>query len=336
MGHVVRCLALADELWENHGCTISFAMRTSELGMSKVREKYPVLTAPEAHFNYSDWLSDCIQKTDAQVLIMDVRDGLHRANLVQIKKQTGIKIVTIDDPEDKRLAADLAFYPPVPQVLKMNWADFRGELFTGWEWVILRPEFAAWRKKNDGISHAQSSYKSSPPNVLVTMGGSDPAGLTIKTLQSLNMLQMDFRAIIVLGPGFASRETLEELLCHIEFKYTIFEDVTDMVSVMVMADLAIASFGMTAYELAMMRVPAIYLCLTTDHAESALAFVDAGIAISLGVYDHLSTNAVAVEINNILQNKSLQTEMISNAREKIDGRGVSRISDIIMRRMDCN
>ena len=332
MGHVVRCLALADELWENHGCTISFAMRTSELGMSKVREKYPVLTAPEAHFNYSDWLSDCIQKTDAQVLIMDVRDGLHRANLVQIKKQTGIKIVTIDDPEDKRLAADLAFYPPVPQVWKMNWIDFGGEIYTGWEWVILRPEFAAWRNKNDRGSHAHITHNSSPPNILVTMGGSDPAGLTIKTLQSLNMLQMDFRAIIVLGPGFASRETLEELLCHIEFKYTIFEDVTDMVSVMVMADLAIASFGMTAYELAAIGVPAVYFCLTEDHAVSASVFVETGIAVSMGLFHEISTKSMEIEIWSLLIDKMRQSIMARNGRENIDGEGARKISRLLTER----
>ena len=38
------------------------------------------------------------------------------------------------------------------------------------------------------------------------------------------------------------------------------------------ADLAVASFGVTAYELAAVGVPAVYLCLTDDHAESAEAF----------------------------------------------------------------
>ena len=41
MGHVVRCLALADYLKENYGCNIHFAMRHSKLGINKVQEAYP-------------------------------------------------------------------------------------------------------------------------------------------------------------------------------------------------------------------------------------------------------------------------------------------------------
>ena len=51
MGHVVRCLALADHLKENYGCSIQFAMRQSELGINKVKEFYPVLQSDERDFN---------------------------------------------------------------------------------------------------------------------------------------------------------------------------------------------------------------------------------------------------------------------------------------------
>ena len=120
MGHVVRCLALADHLKENHGCNIHFVMRQSELGINQVKNSYPVIKSNEKDFQYSKWLTDCIVKTNGNVLIMDMRDGLNREGLISIKKKTGIKVVTIDDPEDKRLEVDLAFYPPVPQLEKLN------------------------------------------------------------------------------------------------------------------------------------------------------------------------------------------------------------------------
>lgn len=112
MGHVVRCLALAEELQESHGCNIHFAMRKSELGINKVKETYPVLESNEKAFDYASWLKDCVKKTNAHILILNVRDGLRRQDLKQIKKKIGIKVVDIDDPEDKRLEADMAFYPP--------------------------------------------------------------------------------------------------------------------------------------------------------------------------------------------------------------------------------
>lgn len=48
LGHIVRCLALADELHEVHNCRITFAMRTGPLGIQMVEEKgYQVLTSEE-------------------------------------------------------------------------------------------------------------------------------------------------------------------------------------------------------------------------------------------------------------------------------------------------
>ncbi|MBW1613303.1 MAG: hypothetical protein JRJ57_04875, partial [Deltaproteobacteria bacterium] len=94
--------------------------------------------------------ADCINTTKANVLILDVRDGLSKSVLRNIKQKFDIKIVTIDDPEDKRLEADLAFYPPVPQVKRIDWTGFTGELYVGWEWVILRREFVNARHSHHG------------------------------------------------------------------------------------------------------------------------------------------------------------------------------------------
>ena len=87
MGHVVRCLALADHLRDSHDCSILFSMLRSELGINKVKESYPILEFNEKDFNYKEWLTDCIEKTKAKFLIMDIRDDLTRDQLKSIKKK---------------------------------------------------------------------------------------------------------------------------------------------------------------------------------------------------------------------------------------------------------
>ena len=110
LGHVVRCLTLANELKVNHGCEIYFAMRKSELGIKRVKESYTVLQTDEKTFDYEEWLIDCINQTEAQIFIMDMRDVLTRKELKQIKKKTGIKVVTIDDPEVINLTESLTYH----------------------------------------------------------------------------------------------------------------------------------------------------------------------------------------------------------------------------------
>ena len=202
LGHVVRCLALADELKINRGCEIYFAMRESELGIKRVKESYPVLQTDNKTFDYEEWLIDCINQTEAQIFIMDMRDVLTRKELKQIKKKTGVKVVTIDDPEDKRLESDLAFYPPIPQIEKMNWKGFNGKLCIGWEYVIIRKEFAMPYPKP----------KNRIPHILVSMGGTDEKNMTSFVIEALDELDEKFKAAIITGLGYPFTNELNNIL----------------------------------------------------------------------------------------------------------------------------
>jgi UDP-2,4-diacetamido-2,4,6-trideoxy-beta-L-altropyranose hydrolase len=336
LGHIVRCLALADELRDIHNCRISFAMRKGPLGIRMVEEKgYNVITVRDTDhtFNYGTWLNECVREVGAQMIVFDVRDGLRRP-VVKELRDNGILIVTIDDPEDKRLEADMAFYPPVPQIKRIDWTGFKGELYVGWEWVILRKEFSEWRKKQDGISQSPMTNDVSAIKILVTMGGSDPQGMTLKAVKALEMLDDDFEATVVLGAGFQHKKQLNNLLSACKHCFDVRENVQNMAELMAQSDLAVASFGVTAYELAAMGVPAIYLCLTEDHAESASAFVEEGMAISLGAFTHVTTEMIATRISNVINNKSLLSELANNARKYIDGQGVARMSRLMVERFE--
>ncbi|NIA23060.1 MAG: glycosyltransferase, partial [Proteobacteria bacterium] len=250
--------------------------------------------------------------------------------VVKELRNNGMLIATIDDSEDKRLEADLAFYPPVPQVNRIDWTGFTGELRVGWKWVILRREFVNARHFVD--KHSKLNTQNSKLRILVTMGGSDPQGMTLKAVKALAMLDEDnFEAVVVLGAGFQHKKQLNDLLSACKHHFDVRENVQNMAELMTQSDLAVASFGITAYELAAMGVPAIYLCLTEDHAESASAFVE---EVSLGVFTHVNTEMITGEINNILNNKSLLPKLGGNARKHIDGQGVTRISRLMIERFE--
>lgn len=335
MGHVVRCMALADEFQTQHQCTVHFAMRGSALGIEKVRSVFPVITPeePSGAFVYEYWLNDCIRRTKANVLILDARDGLPRTALGNIKRSSNAMVVTIDDPEDKRLEVDLAFYPPVPQVQHMDWSGFQGELFTGWEWVILKKQFSlappmATSKKNASVTTASSKS----PLILISMGSTDPAGMTLKVIQALELLEDKFESVVVIGQGFQHKRELHHLLSNSNHCLDLRENVSNMSEIMLQSDLAVTSFGVTAYELAATGVPCIYLCLTEDHAESASAFVEAGMAVSLGVFQSVNTVTLSKEIRNMLLDQSRRFKLADNAKKFIDGHGANRISRVMVER----
>lgn len=346
-GHLVRCLALADELRDRHSCQVIFALKLPQ-GVPLVQEKgYVVHKIPlssdavwDGERDEGDWLQQIIVITGAQALILDVRTDLAAALMPEaIKKlrESGVLIVTIDDPSVHRLVSDLAFYPPVPQVEKLDWTGFTGDLFVGWDWVILRSQFAQVR--NSVKKYQKNQPDQSELKVLVTMGGSDPGGLTLLALAGLDELDIAFRTIVVVGRGFMHEAALQQWLTDARRCYDVQRDVADMAALMTSVDLAVASFGVTAYELAALGVPAVYLCLSEDHAKSVKAFVDAGIAMSLGVGDRVSPPQLSQAVMQVLTRQPNRIAMGIRAMELLDGGGGKRIAKIIVNqlvRKPCN
>ena len=161
------------------------------------------------------------------------------------------------------------------------------------------------------------------------MGGSDSNGLTLTAIDALESIDLEFNVIIMIGPAFRLEQTLQRRLTATRHQYEIASNVKNVAQLMSQADLAIAAFGVSAYELAAMGVPAIHICATPDHAESATAFTDAGISLSLGVPNRLTQEQLKINVMNLLQNPSNRAIMRERAQNLIDGRGSSRIADII-------
>jgi spore coat polysaccharide biosynthesis protein SpsF len=162
------------------------------------------------------------------------------------------------------------------------------------------------------------------------MGGSDPAGLTLKAVRAVDRLDEDFESVIIVGAGFCHWQSLQPLLGKARRRFTVREDVSEMSAAMAEADLAICSFGMTAYELAAMGVPAVYACLTEDHEESASALAAAGMGLSVGVNDQDTETRLAAAVERLLVDKNARAQMSARARELVDGRGTSRIAELLV------
>jgi UDP-2,4-diacetamido-2,4,6-trideoxy-beta-L-altropyranose hydrolase len=293
MGHVVRCLALADHLKNNFKCDIKFLMRKSKLGINAVNKRYGVLQSEEENFEYTKWLIDSIKKTNSSVLVLDCRDGISRKTLALIKKQIKIKIVTIDDPEDKRLEADLVFSPPVPQLRKMNWDGFGGQLHVGWEYVLLRKEFLKEYPKPKNLI----------PNILISMGATDKNNITEIILKNLNKIQRSFKVIIVVGSGYPHLQSLEKKIKKIELDCHLVINPENMAKVISQVDFAIISFGQTAYELASLKIPAFYICHSKDHFESSKLFIDMNLGLFLDYVSNHGEKYFLSNLNKIMFNK---------------------------------
>ena len=323
-GHITRCLALAEVLRDNYGCGVTFAIASGKPGIDMIRKAGYHLEIKES-LPEASWQEEVISRLRPDAAVFDYR-GPADLNKIDEWRKEGILIASIDDPTEKRLHADMNFYPPIPQFKEMNWDGFQGELYIGWQWVILRNQFA-------GLHKLWINRKKKRPELLITMGGSDPHNLTLMILKAVDILEDQFDTSVLLGPGFKHHQSIEKFIRNSRREYQLLGDVRDVGSLFVRADLAAASFGVTAYELAAAGVPSVLIGISEDHVSSASTFEKAGIGFNLGLYSNVTEEKIKEAIFSLLEDSQLRQVMSQRAGELVDGKGAERIAALIYNRL---
>lgn len=313
-GHVKRMVALARALRDREGIGAVFAVNGTKDALEPITSAgfESIRTNP---LDDAKILSTAIHSRAPDLLICDFRDGVSRQELEVLSRAVSLTAI-IDDGSDRRLAADLAYYPPVPQAYALDWESSRCEPRIGWEWSLLGQSKAATFPR-----------KTSPrPTLLVAMGGSDPHGLTLMAARALAKLDPVFRARFVIGPGVKDAAIVARTVVKLAPNFETVEGANDLAVEYAACDVALAAFGVTACELAAYGVPAIYLCLTEDHALSASAFEQAGMGVSLGLAGRADAADIAGAVWTLLGDATRRREMRAAGLMTIDGDGAARIA----------
>jgi spore coat polysaccharide biosynthesis protein SpsF len=92
------------------------------------------------------------------------------------------------------------------------------------------------------------------------------------------------------------------------------------------ADLALVAFGVTAYELAALGVPALYLGISEDHLASASSFAKAGMGAVLGLARVLRAEDIARGVLQMLKQGERLRDMRTAGLATMDGRAGERIA----------
>lgn len=327
------------------GAQVFFLMAGGEPGPGRVREAgFPVEELPESGAPaFRRWLRHQSQGCDT--FFFDVRDDLDRADLEALRPHSLVAV--LDDPGEKRLAADLAFYPPVDQLRDMEWTGFSGTLHVGFDWIALdggarvaavarekspAPEtgIGAGRAGN-AVPGTGAADRPGAHSLLVTMGGTDPYRLSLLALDALALVRTPVAATLVVGratPGLLDK--CRERAAPLEGKITLVPGPVPLGPLMDRAQAALCAFGVTAYELAARGVPAVLLGITPDHARSADCLARENAAINAGYYKEINPQRLAARLDGLLADPRAMAAMGRRSRELGLGRGAVNIARAIL------
>lgn len=317
LGHIMRCLSIAGALKGDFDWQVVFACHNSGARRELVEEAGFIFISNEdddlSPCDEAKWLEGVVSQVGASAVLLDIRNDLPLDCLRRLR-EAGCHISSLDDPSPRRLLADAVFYPPVPQVDDLDWQTFKGQKYVGWQWYPLRQSLANYRTQRLAFCKTPRTRK----KIGVTMGGSDPAGLTLLVLKQLDELDLPFDVTVLIGPDFVHRDGLEEFLrtarrgYHIvDPGYTIWQHLLDV-------DFAIISFGQTAYELAAIGIGSVILALSDDHASSASIFGVSELAVTLGNYQDIGNMAVGRAAAELISNPELCMYLSKRGAEFLD------------------
>ena len=163
------------------------------------------------------------------------------------------------------------------------------------------------------------------PNRAGGNGRSDPRDHDACCTGALRV-ELVFRVRFVIGPSFENRDQTAQAIVALNSNFETIEGADDLTTEYASADWRSRPLDASAYELAAFGVPALYLCATEDHAQSASAFEHAGMGISLGVAQLATDRAIAKAVWALLGDQMQRREMRTAALMTIDGSGAQRIA----------
>jgi spore coat polysaccharide biosynthesis predicted glycosyltransferase SpsG len=319
MGHVVRCLWLANALRDTCGSPVTFCMAQDDIGISFVQSRgWPVLRVASE-------LGEVEGDALVIIVIVDLPGGLS-AEAVRALRQRNPRslLVLMHGTCTGRIEADLIVSPIERLPDPSSWQGFRGQRYEGPAYAILDPAFARVPRRSSSVVRE--------PRILVSMGGSDPYGLTLQALRALDSMEEPFLVTVAIGPAFLHEEELRTWLAGARRQYECRRE-DSLLDLMVTSDIALVSFGTTVYELAATGLPAIALSITEDHAQSAEVFAQGGSLMHLGLFSSISAATIQSAVRELMNNQQLRLGMAQRGQALVDGKGAERVAKLLLARI---
>ncbi len=213
-------------------------------------------------------------------------------------------------------------------------------VLTGQRYALIAPEFV--ERRTETLARHAGSTKRDNLVVYVSYGLGDTTDLTVQALRALAMIESRIQHINIA----VSSKTAESLRRHLQVdeprdlpdiasKLSVFGNTHQVAALMATADIAMGGCGMTSWERCCLGLPTIAFPLSLDQTANAALLNDRQ-AIAPFDEDELRSNpvlALGQALEMLADNPSRRAKLSTNAAEIVDGKGVSRVADTVIRRL---
>ena len=319
-GHVMRGLALA-QAWQDAGgraALLSSALHTrlarrlADEGVACV----PLQAAPGSEGDAAESAS-CATRLGACAVSVD--SYALGARWQRRVRPVAPLLVWDDFGTEAALCADLV----LNQNAHATAAAYAGRapgatLLLGTAHAVLRREFSDWLDATPATPEAAQ-------RLLVSFGGSDPDGVTLRVLEALHAAGTALEVVALVGAQNPRLEALQALVDAAGPRWRLQRFTADVPGLLAGVDLAVSAGGSTTWELCRMGVPTVLVTLAENQEDLSAAVHREGAAVLLGRQQDVRGTQVAEAVAALAADADRRRRLSAAGQALVDGRGGARV-----------
>lgn len=306
MGHLMRCLALAD-IAQERGWHAALVGDIDEVGSAVADRLSPQLEIVQsASLRRSRSATSVF--ADVEVVHLDSYSDL------PFTIPRGLLVSNMQDGPFGVRPADLAVDGNLGAEFRFDQAELSAHQLVGADAAVVRNQVLRQR--------AIDPVESDRVRVLIVMGGTDPLGLTSRVLLALDSITVPL-AVTVVDPNQSSDVRL--IAARSAHRISVSGFVDDLPALAREHDLAVSAAGTSVWDFACMGVPMALLCAVDNQLAGYRTAVDAGLAIGLGTPPHRDLERRVAALAPLLGDRHALRRQRDRLMRVIDGLGGWRI-----------
>lgn len=269
-----------------------------------------------------DDLADALTGQDFDAIVFD-HYGLDRNAHEALAR--GRPTLILDDLADRPLGGDMVVDSgpargPADYTLLV---ESHVRLLLGPAYAPVRPEFADLRD-------AALARRGGPVRrALLSLGLTDPGGLTSKLVDRLRLRLGDIALDVVLGGAAPGLKALTRLAAH-DPRLTVHVDTPNMAQLIAEADVGFGAAGSTTWERCVLGLPQAILVVAENQRPAAQALAERGAAIVIDGGAADLDQAIDRAIVRLFTDAGLRERLSATSAALCDGRGAARTAEAFL------
>ena len=321
MGHVIRCIALADMLKNNFTITFAIQKPTDSVIKSIHLATETIVHLPVTDNYNQDAInfSQFLEPTDIVVL-----DGYHfQTDYQKTIKSKGCKLVVIDDLHSWHHVADAIINHAAGITESVYSKEEYTKLYLGLEYALLRKPFLIPSKEIKRIDSIKE--------VFISMGAADITNLTQKFTEALVQVEGIEKIHLMLGsinPNLSSIDKLIETSKNVEIVKHFDISAEQLAALLKTCDVSICPASSISLESCAIGIGLISGYTAGNQKGNLVGMAKRKILLNFGNLSLLTIQVIQYKIITLIKEPETINEMIKNQRKMIDNKSPERILSI--------